>query len=91
MLFEAVESLMYRTVLMCAYGAGLRLSEACCLRCRDPFEGRVLGPFQGGVQGRLQGHPPGAHPGDLPMEQPYELPYAFPRISLRGCLRPVLG
>lgn len=34
-LLEAVESPKYRAILMCAYGAGLRISEACALKVAD--------------------------------------------------------
>ena len=34
-ILSAIESLKHRTILTCAYGAGLRISEACSLRTQD--------------------------------------------------------
>lgn len=46
-LFRAAETLLLRTVMLCAYAAGLRVSEACCVRIEtiDSQRGvlRVLG------------------------------------------------
>jgi integrase/recombinase XerD len=52
MLFEAVESPMHRTVLMCAYGAGLRLSEACRLRPEDVDSKRMVIKVRNGKGGK---------------------------------------
>ncbi len=41
-LFGAIESLKHRAVVMCAYGAGLRVSEACKLRVEDIDSKRML-------------------------------------------------
>lgn len=42
LVLAAVDSLMHRTILMCAYGAGLRISEACSLRHEDIDSKRML-------------------------------------------------
>jgi integrase/recombinase XerD len=41
-LLEAVASIKHRTILMCAYGAGLRISEACSLRPEDIDSQRMV-------------------------------------------------
>src|SRR2546422_7166085 len=41
-LLEAVESPKYRAILMCAYGAGLRVSEACALAPADIDSQRMV-------------------------------------------------
>jgi integrase/recombinase XerD len=41
-LLEAVESPMYRAILMCAYGSGLRVSEACALTPADVDSERMV-------------------------------------------------
>jgi integrase/recombinase XerD len=41
-LLDAVASIKHRTILMCAYGAGLRISEACSLRPEDIDSGRMV-------------------------------------------------
>ena len=42
LLLAAVESLKHRTILMCAYGAGLRIKEACSLHHEDIDSKRML-------------------------------------------------
>lgn len=39
-LLDRLERPLYRLVLMCAYGAGLRISEACSLKVGDIDSGR---------------------------------------------------
>jgi integrase/recombinase XerD len=39
---QAIESLRYRTILSVAYGAGLRIGEACRLRCQDVDSARMV-------------------------------------------------
>ena len=51
-LLEAVESPKYRAVLMCAYGAGLRVSEACALTPADIDSKRMLIHVRRGKRGR---------------------------------------
>src|SRR5258708_26091628 len=41
-LFRAVQSVKHRAILMTAYGAGLRISEACSLHINDIDSGRML-------------------------------------------------
>jgi integrase/recombinase XerD len=41
-LLEAIESRKYRALLMCAYGAGVRVSEVCELKPQDIDSGRKL-------------------------------------------------
>lgn len=41
-LLEAIESVKYRAVVMTAYGAGLRISEVCCLGAADIDSQRML-------------------------------------------------
>lgn len=41
-LFGAIDSLKHRAVIMCAYGSGLRISEACKLRVEDVDSKRML-------------------------------------------------
>ncbi len=41
-LFAAIKSLKYRAILMAAYGAGLRISEACSLGISDIDSKRML-------------------------------------------------
>lgn len=41
-LLQAVESLRHRTILSAAYGGGLRISEACRLRCADVDSKRMV-------------------------------------------------
>jgi len=41
-LLEAVESPKYRAILMCAYGSGLRVSEACALKPADVDSDRMV-------------------------------------------------
>jgi len=51
-LLEAVESPKYRAVIMCAYGAGLRVSEACALTPADIDSKRMLIHVRNGKRGR---------------------------------------
>jgi len=51
-LLEAVESPKYRAILMCAYGAGLRVSEACELTSADIDSKRMLIHVRDGKRGR---------------------------------------
>lgn len=51
-LFEATESLKYRTILMALYGAGLRISEACRLGVSDIDSRRMLIHVRLGKGGR---------------------------------------
>ena len=41
-LLSAVDSITHRTILTCAYGAGLRINEACSLKPRDIDSKRML-------------------------------------------------
>jgi site-specific recombinase XerC len=41
-LFEAIRSIKHRAILMAAYGAGLRISEACSLQVQDIDSKRML-------------------------------------------------
>jgi integrase/recombinase XerD len=49
---EAVESVKYRAVLMCAYGGGIRISEACKLAPQDIDSRRGLIHIRDGKRGR---------------------------------------
>lgn len=51
-LLEAVESLKYRAILMCAYGSGLRVSEACQLKTGDIDSKRMVIHVRDGKHGR---------------------------------------
>ena len=51
-LLEAVESPKYRAILMCAYGAGLRVSEACALTPADIDSERMLIHVRDGKRSR---------------------------------------
>ncbi len=51
-LFEAVEKTMHRAVIMTAYGAGLRISEACSLCMKDIDSDRGLIHLHNGKGGR---------------------------------------
>jgi site-specific recombinase XerD len=51
-LLEAVESPKYRAILMCAYGAGLRVSEACELTPADIDSKRMLIHVRDGKRAR---------------------------------------
>jgi integrase/recombinase XerD len=51
-LLEAVESPKYRAILMCAYGAGLRIAEACALAPADIDSKRMLIHVRDGKRGR---------------------------------------
>ena len=46
-LFDAVRSIKYRTILMTAYGHGLRVTESCCLKIDDIDSKRMLLHVQG--------------------------------------------
>jgi integrase/recombinase XerD len=51
-LLGAIESMKYRAVLMTAYGAGLRISEACALRTTDIDSRRGVIHVRDGKRGR---------------------------------------
>jgi integrase len=51
-LFSAVHSLKHRTILMTAYGAGLRISEACSLEVADLDSTRMLIHVREGKQSK---------------------------------------
>jgi site-specific recombinase XerD len=51
-LFEAVDSIKYRAVLMTAYAAGMRISETCSLRIEDIDSKRGLIHIRDGKRGR---------------------------------------
>jgi len=51
-LFEAVESIQHRAIVMTAYGAGLRISEACALRVGDIDSKRGVIHVRDGKRGR---------------------------------------
>lgn len=51
-LLGAVEPLLHRAVVMTAYGAGLRISEACALRTTDIDNQRMLIHVRDGKRGR---------------------------------------
>jgi site-specific recombinase XerD len=51
-LLEAVESPKYRAIVMCAYGSGLRVSEACVLTPADIDSKRMLIHVRDGKRGR---------------------------------------
>lgn len=51
-LLDAVESTKHRAVIMTAYGAGMRLSEACCLQVDDIDSKRMVIHIRDGKRGR---------------------------------------
>jgi site-specific recombinase XerD len=51
-LFEAVESIQHRAIVMTAYGAGLRISEVCALRVTDIDSQRGVIHVRDGKRGR---------------------------------------
>jgi integrase/recombinase XerD len=51
-LFKQIKSIKHRTILMTAYGAGLRISEACSLKTADIDSQRMLIHVRGGKRAK---------------------------------------